>query len=154
MASQNMDRLNKIDPFVALVAIPPVLGAITWLVVLVLAGATGNHPIWDLQPRNLAEAAAFRDAGAVVRRVDAGEDPDGPGEVRAGVILAAAATLVPIEAAAASREAGTVQLLLDLGASPDADSWQRAWCISDASDVRSLLAMHRPDGALEECGEP
>ena len=154
MARQHMDRLKNLDPFVALVVIPPVLGLVAWLVVLALAGATGSHPIWGLQPRNLAEAAAFRDVGAVVRRVEAGEDLNRPGEVRARVILPSATTLAPIEAAAASREAGTVQLLFDLGASPDADSWRRAWCISDATDVRTLLALHRPDGALEECVEP
>ena len=149
-----MDRLNKLDPFVAAVAIPPILGTIAWLAVLAMTGVSGHHPILNLQPSNLSEAAAFLDIGAVVRRIDAGEDPNRPGDVRAGVILPAAATLAPIEAAAASRQAETVQLLLDLGASPDADSWQRAWCISDFADVRSLLALHRPDGALEECVEP
>ena len=154
MADENMDRLNWLDPCVAIVAIPPVLGMIAWLAVLAMTGVSGHHPILDLQPRNLSEAAAFRDSGAIVRRVNAGEDPNRPGEVRAGVILPATATLAPIEAAAASRQAETVQLLLDLGASPDADSWQRAWCISDFSDVRSLLELHRPDGALDECVEP
>jgi hypothetical protein len=154
MASANMAQLNKLDPTVATVAIPPILGAIAWLVVLAMTGVSGQHPIWDLQPRNLAEAAAFRDSGAVVRRVAAGEDPNRPGEVRAGVIRPVSTTLVPIAAAAAIREAGMVQLLLDLGASPDADAWQRAWCISDAADVRSLLALHRPEGTLEECVAP
>jgi hypothetical protein len=145
-----MDRL-KLDPLSTLVALPPVLGAVTWLVALALTGATGTHPVWDLQPRNLAEAAAFRDSGALVRLIDAGADPNRPAEVRGGVILPASATLVPIEAAAASREVEMVRLLLDLGASPDADAWQRAWCISDAQSVRDLLAAHRPESALEEC---
>ena len=149
-----MDRLKKPDPFSTLVALPPVLGAIAWLVTLALAGATGTHPVWDLQSRNLAEAAAFRDSGRLVRLVDSGEDPNRPAEVRGGVILPTSATLVPIEAAAGSREVTMVQLLLDLGASPDAEAWQRAWCISDADSVRSLLAAHRPEGALEECPEP
>ena len=149
-----MDQLNKLGPIVATVAIPPVLGVVAWLVVLAMTGFSDHHPIWNLQPRNLAEAAAFRDAGAVVRRVDAGEDPNRPGDVRAGVIQPTSTTLVPIAAAAAIREAGMVQLLLDLGASPDADSWQSAWCISDAPDVRSLLALHRPEGALEQCVAP
>lgn len=90
----------------------------------------------------------------MVRRIDAGEDPNRPGELRAGILSPTASTLVPIEAAAASRETGIVQLLLDLGASPNADAWQRAWCVSDAPDVRDLLASHRPEDALEECGEP
>lgn len=154
MARQNMDRLKKLDPFSTLVALPPVLGVIAWLVALVLTGATGTHPVWDLQPRNLAEAAAFRDSGSLVRLVNAGENPNRPAEVRGGVVLPASAMLVPIEAAAASREITIVQLLFDLGASPDAEAWHRAWCVSDEPGVRSLLAAHRPEGALEECAEP
>ena len=88
-----------------------------------------------------------------MRRIDAGEDPNGAGEVRPGVILPESATLTPLEAAAASRQAEMVQLLLDLGASLDANVWQRAWCISDASSVRSVLASHRPAGAVENCAE-
>jgi hypothetical protein len=154
MASQNMAQLNKLDPIVATVAIPPILGAIAWLVVLAMTGISGSHPIWDLQPRNLAEAVAFRDAGGVVRRVAAGEDPNRPGEVRSGVIGRAPITLAPIVVAADIREAGMVQLLLDLGASPGADTWQLAWCTSDDPDARNLLSLHRPEGALEECAAP
>ena len=148
-----MDRLTRLDPLVALVSVPPILLAFVWLGVLTIAGVTGRHPIWNLQPRNLAEAVTFRDAGAVVRRIDAGADPNRSGEVRARVILPESATLTPLEAAAASREAEMVQLLLDLGASLDANVWQRAWCISDASSVRSVLASHRPAGAAENCVE-
>jgi hypothetical protein len=155
-----MDRLKKLDVCSTLVTLPPVLGAVAWLVTLAVTGATGTHPVWELQPRNMAEAAAFRDSGALARLAEAGEDPNRPSEVRAIAILSAPATLFPIEAAAASREVGMVQLMLELGASPDADAWQRAWCISDAQSVRELLALHRPEGALEDCaaeepaGEP
>jgi hypothetical protein len=149
-----MDRLNRLNPFVALVAAPPVLVTLAWLGVLAMTVLSGHHPIWDLEARNLAESAAFRDAGAVVRLIDAGEDPNDPGELRAGIVSPAASTTVPIEAAAASREAGMVQLLLDSGASPNASSWQRAWCISKAQDVRDLLALHRPEGAVGKCSNP
>lgn len=152
--------MKKLDVCSTLVALPPLLGAIVWLGTLAVTGATGTHPVWELQPRNMAEAAAFRDSGALVRFVESGEDPNRPGEVRGAVIFSAPAMLFPIEAAAASREVGMVQLLLELGASPNADAWQRTWCISDAQSVRELLALHRPEGALEECpaeepaGEP
>ena len=149
-----MDRLTRLDPLVVLVAIPPILVAITWLAVLAIGGLTGRHPIWNLQPRNLAEAVAFRDAGAVVRRIDAGEDPNRPAEVRRRVILPESAALTPFEAAAASRQAEMVQLLIDLGASLDANVWQRAWCISSEPGVRSVLTLHRPAGAVEDCVEP
>ena len=142
------------DPLVALVALPPLLAAIAWVAVMAIAGITGRDPIWNLQPRNLAEAAAFRDTAAVVRRINAGEDPDRPGEVRAGVIVPDAATLTPVEAAAVSGHAEMLQLLIDLGASLDANAWQRAWCISTGSEVRPWLTSHRPTGAMEDCVEP
>ena len=148
-----MDRLTRLDPLVAFVAVPPILVTIAWLAVLAIGGLTGRHPIWNLQPDNLAEAVAFRDAGAVIRRIDAGEDPDRPAEVRANVILPEAATLTPIEAAAASRQAEMILLLLDLGASLDANVWQRAWCISNEPGVRSVLTSHRPADAAEDCVE-
>jgi hypothetical protein len=153
MAYPNMDRLSRLDPLVALVFVPPILLAVAWLAVLVIAGLTGRDPIWNLQPRNLSEAVAFRDAGAVVRRIDAGEDPNRPGEVRPGPILPESATLTPVEAAVVSRHPEMVQLLFDLGASLDANAWQRVWCISDDSDVRDSLAVHRPTGAAENCVE-
>lgn len=149
-----MDRLSRLDPVVALVSIPPILLAVAWLAVLAIAGLTGRDPIWTLQPRNLSEAAAFRDAGAVVRRIDAGEDPNRPGEVRPGPILPESATLTPVEAAVVSRHPEMIQLLLELGASLDANAWQRAWCISDDSDGREVLAAHRPADANEDCAEP
>ena len=148
-----MDRLTRLDPLVALVATPPILVAIAWLAVLTIASVTGGHPIWNLQPRNLVEAVAFRDAGAVVRRVDAGEDPNRPGEVRPRVIFPESTMLTPIEAAAASRQAEMIQLLLDLGASLDANVWQLAWCISDEPEVRSVLGLHRPAGTVDDCVE-
>ena len=61
------------------------------------------------------------------------EDPDRPGEVRAGVIVPDAATLTPVEAAAVSGHAEMLQLLIDLGASLDANAWQRAWCVGGNS---------------------
>jgi hypothetical protein len=133
------------------VALPTVLGFAWWLTALALAAATGRHPLWNLQPRHLPEAVAFRDPAAAVRRVEAGEDPNAAGDVRARIVLADAATLTPIEAAAAARQGELVQLVLDLGASPGADVWQRAWCISDASSVRDVLAAHRPPGARDDC---
>lgn len=136
-----------------LVAAPPICAAILWAAMLAVAGLTGQHPVWDLRPRNLAEAAAFRDGGAVVRLVERGDDINRPEEVRAGVVLREPATLTPIEAAAAARQREMVQLLLDLGASLDAPVWQRAFCISDADSVRDLLASHRPPGARDECVE-
>ena len=137
------------ERIVTLVSLPSILVFTGWTAMLAIAAVTGRHPIWSLEPRNLPEAVAFRDPGAVVRRIDSGEDPNRAAEVRAGVALDE--SLTPIEAAAAARQGEMVQLLLDLGASPDATVWQRAWCISDASAVRDVLQAHRPPGATEDC---
>ena len=138
---------------VTLVSLPPILTFAGWVALLAVTAVTGRHPIWNLEPCNLPEAVAFRDAAAVVRRVERGEDPNRAGEVRAGVVLPETASLTPVEAAAAARQGEMVQLLLDLGAAPDAIVWQRAWCISDASAVREVLEAHRPAGATEDCAE-
>lgn len=140
--------------FALLVAAPPASAATLWVAVVAITAVTGQHPLWNLQPRNLAEAAALQDGAAVVRLVEQRADINRPGDVRAGMVLPAQATLTPIEAAAATREREMVQLLLDLGASPDATVWHRAFCISDADGVRELLAQHRPSDARDECVEP
>ena len=137
----------------AFVSLPPVCVACAWIAMLTITAATGSHPIWNLTPRNAAEAAAFRDSAAVVRFVLSGSDLNAPGEVRGGIIRSQAAVLTPVEAAAAARQAEMVQVLIDLGASPDAAVWQRAYCISDADSVRDVLARRRPAGASEDCGE-
>ena len=137
-----------------LMSLPPILTFVGWIVILAVTALIGHHPIWNLEPRNLPEAVAFRDVAVVVRRVERGEDLNRAGEVRAGVVLPETASLTPLEAAAAAREGGLGQLLLDLGASPDAIVWQRAWCISDAKSVRDALNVRRPPGATAACAEP
>jgi hypothetical protein len=148
-----MDRVTGSDRWWWLVAVPPVGGALAWITALAVTAVTGTHPIWTLTPRNLAEAAAFRDGGAVVRFVAAGQDINQAGEVRGGVVLSDTAMLTPIEAAAAARQREMLQVLLDLGATPDAAVWQRAYCISDADSVRELLESNRPAGTADDCAE-
>jgi len=79
------------------VTFAPILAAILWLAMLLATAATGGHPLWGAPPRSLAEAAARRDAGAVVRFIEAGE------------------RMSRAEALAASRDADIVQLILDEG---------------------------------------
>jgi hypothetical protein len=135
------------------VALPPMITALVWVGALASAAITGTHPIWTATPRNVAEAAAFRDGGAVVRFVEAGRDVNEAGEVQGRVVLPKTAMLTPIEAAAAARQREMVQVLLDLGATPDAAVWHRAYCISDADSVRELLESNRPSGAVDDCAE-
>lgn len=138
---------------VTLVSLPPILTFGGWMAALAITAVTGHHPIWDLEPRNLPEAVAFRDAAAVVRRAARGEDLNRAAEVRTLIVPSETVTLTPIEAAAVARQGELVQLLVDLGASPDAIVWQRAWCISDATSVREVLDALRPPGATEDCAE-
>jgi hypothetical protein len=131
---------------IAVTTVPPVLTFVAWLVLLTIAGVTGRHPIWNVAPENLPEAAAFRDPVAVVRYVNRGEDIDRPARVRNGIVGTADANLTPIEAAAAAQDDAMVHMLFGLGASPDVFVWQRAWCISDTARVREELERSRPPG--------
>ena len=132
---------------------PPVLTGVAWLAVIAISGITGQHPLWNIVPRNLAEAAASRDSGAIVRMAERGDDLTRAGDVRPGIIFDDPATLTPLEAAAASRDSTMVQLLIDLGVAPDAAAWQRAWCLSTASSVQEVLEAHQPAGARKDCDE-
>lgn len=147
-----MERLTRLDSAICIVSGPPILVAFAWLVLMAASAIAGRHPIWNVEPRNLAEAAAFRDGGDVVRRSQRGEDVNRAGDVRPGIILPDPATLTPLEAAAGAREREMVQLLFDLGATLDAKGWQRAWCISNEPEVRELLESHRPADARNDCG--
>jgi hypothetical protein len=133
------------------IVLPPLAGALLWLGVLAASAITGAHPIWPMEPGNLAEAAALRDGGDLVRRAEAGEDVNRAAAVRARLVTDNAAVITPLEAAAGARDEAMVQLLFDLGAAPDAAAWQRAFCISDADSVREILKEHMPPDAEEVC---
>lgn len=149
MGGSVVGRLTALDWVIgSIFAIAGVL-AVVWLAIV--ARGVDRHPFLGIEPRNLAEAAAFRDGAAVVRRVQAGEDLERPAVVRAGIIGPEAVELTPLEAAAAQRRPEVIQLLMALGAAPDAQVWRRAWCISGDADVRALLDRHRPADAHPEC---
>jgi hypothetical protein len=135
------------------VAAPPVLLALGWIGMLAMTAFTGEHPLWRLEARNLAEAAALRDSGAIVRLVDSGADLKDAGNVRPGIVFDDAVMLTPLQAAAASRDSSIVQLLFDLGATPDRAEWQRARCLATASSVQEVLDQHQPPGARTECDD-
>jgi hypothetical protein len=142
--------MNRSHVALALVCAPILVAGSAWVVVLAWAAAS-SHPIWSLDPRNAAEAAAFRDGATMVRLIESGAGPRQPGEIRAGLIADEPIVLTPMDAAVAARRPELVQLLFDLGLSLDAASWVHAWCAGTDGDVRSLLREHRPEGAAEEC---
>ena len=87
---------------------------------LLTASRTGTHPIWNVEPQSLAEAAALRDGPAIVRYIERGADPDQPGDVRAGIVSDEPRTMTPLQAAIASRDRDIVQLVRDEGAQDSA----------------------------------
>ncbi|HXD18336.1 MAG TPA: hypothetical protein VN654_15085 [Vicinamibacterales bacterium] len=132
------------------VTVPVIALAVAWLALLG-AERIGISALWGLIPRNLAEAAAFRDGAAIVRAVARGENPDAPAEVRAGFLSTEPLALTPLEAAARVSGEEVVRLLLDLGAGRDAAAWTRAWCSTGADAVRAELSAARPADAATEC---
>jgi hypothetical protein len=132
---------------VAIVMLPPALVFVGWAGLLAAAGVSGRHPIWNIAPANLAEAAAFRDPAAIVRLVRRGESINRPARVRAG-IGTGAAELTPVEAAVAAGDSAIVSMLFNLGAAPDRAVWQRAWCASETASVREALERGRPPGVV------
>lgn len=149
-----MGRLTRSNYAVVLVSAPAAALAVAWIAVLALA-SDGEHPLWGLTPRNVAEAAAFRDGAAIVRLVRQGSNINAAGEVREGFISREPVTVTPLEAAVRARRGEIVRLLLDLGAAPDAVTWSRIWCEAEDAESRTLLEPHRPEGADTACaGNP
>jgi hypothetical protein len=148
-----MGRLTRSHCAVILVAAPAIAVAIAWITVLALA-VLWRHPMWGLTPRNLAEAAAFRDGAAIVQMVRQGHDINAAGEVREGFIARRPVVVTPLEAAVDGRRGEIVRLLLHLGASPDAATIARLWCRTDDSEIRTILKPPRPEDATALCLEP
>jgi len=114
----------------------------------------GVDPLWQVEPLTLAEAAALRDNGEVVRLIDLGEDPNRPGAVRPNFLRNEGLVLAPLEAAVGARRADMVELLLENGAVMDAAMWTRLVCFAevvDAGDVRKVLDPRRPAQASDHC---
>ena len=114
----------------------------------------GLDPLWRVEPLTLAEAAALRDNGEVVRLIDAGEDPNGAGTVRAELLHNDPLTVTPLEAAVGSDRVDMMEVLLDHGAVLDAATWTRLMCFAtaiEADESRALLEQRRPDGASLAC---
>ena len=141
----------RVDLTLVLVAAGPVLCIAGWLSLLALSVISGRHPIWNFEPRNLAEAVAFADPVAVARRLESGEDPTRPNAVRTGATREQTSEITAIEAAAERGDADMMRLLLKAVSTPEPALWQRAWCLSDEAGVRELLAARRPATAMEDC---
>jgi hypothetical protein len=114
----------------------------------------GVDPLWRVEPLTLAEAAALRDNGEVVRLIDAGEDPNRAGTVRAEFLRNDPLTITPLEAAVGSDRVDIMEVLLEHGARLDPATWTRLMCFAtaiEADESRALLEQRRPDGASLAC---
>ncbi|MBM3776811.1 MAG: hypothetical protein FJW23_01055 [Acidimicrobiia bacterium] len=112
-----MGRLTRRDWVMGAAALPPALLVVTMLIWLALA-CTGAHPLWQVEPLTLPEAAARRDAGEVARLLEEGWDPNARYPVRSGFLTAEAVELTPIEAARAA-DRPEIELILEYaGATP------------------------------------
>jgi ankyrin repeat protein len=114
----------------------------------------GIDPLWRVEPLTLAEAAALRDNGEVVRLIDAGEDPNKAGTVRAEFLHNDPVTVTPLEAAVGSDRVDIIELLLDHGAEIDSSTWTRLMCFAtaiEADESRAFLEQRRPEGASPAC---
>ena len=148
----SLTSITEKAPVIA-VAIPGTV--LTLATALMLIGLPfGLDPLWRVEPLTLAEAAALRDNGEVVRLIEAGADPNAPATVRAEFLRNDALTVTPLEAAVGSDRVDIAQVLLDHGARLDAATWTRLMCFAtaiEADESQSFLEPLRPDGASLAC---
>ena len=114
----------------------------------------GVDPLWRVEPLTLAEAAALRDNGEVVRLIETGEDPNRAGTVRAEFLRNDPLTITPLEAAVGSDRVDIMEVLLEHGARLDPATWNHLMCFAtaiEADESRALLEQRRPDGASLAC---
>jgi hypothetical protein len=138
---------------VAALAVPGTL-LILATAVMLLGLPFGIDPLWRVEPLTLAEAAALRDNGEVVRLIHAGGNPNAPATVRAEFLRNDPLTITPLEAAVGSDRPDMIEVLLENGASLDAATWTQLMCFAtaiEADEAMDLLARRRPGDASPTC---
>jgi len=122
--------------------------------VMLLGLPFGIDPLWRVEPLTLAEAAALRDNGEVMRLIAAGEDPNKAGTVRAELLRNDALVVTPLEAAVGIDRPDIIEVLLDNGAVLDAMSWTHLMCFAasiEADEAVEFLGQRRPADAATAC---
>ena len=76
----------------------------------------GIDPLWYVEPLTLSEAVSLRDNGEVVRLIQAGDDPNRRGTVRAELLRNDAQVVTPLEAAVGIDRPDMIETLLENGA--------------------------------------
>jgi hypothetical protein len=133
-------------------AAPAVALGACLLMALVL-GVFGRHPMWPDDKLNLSEASAAKDEAEVMRLIGYGEDPNVVRDVRAGLLTDHAVQLTALEAAVVSQRTEMVERLLQNGAVMDARVWSRVRCMAGGNEMPSYLDARRPAGAEARCEE-
>jgi hypothetical protein len=124
--------------------------------VMLLGLPVGIDPLWRVEPMTLAEAAALRDNGEVVRLIYGGEDPNTRGTVRAELVHNNAQVVTPLEAAVAIDRPDMLQTLLENGAVLDATTWTHLMCFAvstEADEAIEFLERRRPAEASSVCDD-
>lgn len=110
-----------------------------------------RHPMWPRDVVNLAEAAATRDDGEVVRLIESGEDFNRRYPVRAGLLFDRPALLTPLEAAIASDDPMLVDRLVQQGVPFDVERWTYLHCIAGGDEAPQVLERYRPPDVAPNC---
>jgi hypothetical protein len=131
---------------------PPLLLAIAALGVLV-ASLAGANPLWREADITLAEAAALRDRGAILRLVWDGADPNAAHYVRPRMLTSRALTVTPLEAAVGTRELYMVEFLLQHGARIDERDRPVLICLAAKAEAANILEFLKAgqDGQVPDC---
>ncbi|HEY6361640.1 MAG TPA: hypothetical protein VIX63_11080, partial [Vicinamibacterales bacterium] len=127
------------------IAIPGGALALASLVLLV-AAAVHQGPLWSDRPINVSEAAAMRDRATMIRLIDEGSDPTKAYPVPPGIVSARLRYLTPLEAAIAARRSEVVDLLLWRMEVREDSVLARAWCLARhirAADVVRAVERYR-----------
>lgn len=114
----------------------------------------GIDPLWRVEPLTLAEAAALRDNGEVVRLIHAGEDPNKAGPVRAELLRNDAQVVTPLEAAVGIDRPDMIDVLLENGAVLDGATWTHLLCFAksiEADEAIDFLEQRPPADASSAC---
>jgi hypothetical protein len=126
------------------VALAP-LCAFTFVAAFLGLEAVGINPMSHVEA-TIAEAAASGSAARALELLRAGQDPNRPALIPAGVLDSNAYQMTAIEASIAGRRAEMIEPLLEHGARVDDPA--RALCLAEAVDVpeavRTLHLTTRP----------
>jgi hypothetical protein len=112
------------------------------------------NPVWAVQPVTMAEAAALRDPGTVMRRIRQGADSHTAQAVREGIVSNEPVMLTPLDAAIAARRGEVIELLVWAAPPRHGGEWVQALCLAAAlgdEGISEILARLKPPSVEPDC---